>query len=107
MVGYVLQRRKSRWNHLINLFVLAGLIVPPAVVPTIWVQARQGPHLADLVSQPGTTRASGDSDVIDVAGSAYAATDGDPLEIGDLALIVEMRDTTAHVVRQGRLASGE
>jgi raffinose/stachyose/melibiose transport system permease protein len=37
MVGYVLQRRKSRWNHLINLFVLAGLIVPPAVVPTIWV----------------------------------------------------------------------
>lgn len=37
MVGYVLQRRKSRWNNLINVFVLAGLIVPPAVVPTIWV----------------------------------------------------------------------
>ena len=37
MVGYVLQRRKSKWNHLINIFVLAGLIVPPAVVPTIWV----------------------------------------------------------------------
>ena len=37
MAGYILQRRKSRWNILINLFVMAGLIVPPAVVPTIWV----------------------------------------------------------------------
>lgn len=37
MVGYVLQRKPSRWNPLINFFVLAGLIVPPAVVPTIWV----------------------------------------------------------------------
>src|SRR5439155_25174628 len=37
MVAYVLQRRASRWNPLINLLVLAGLIVPPAVVPTIWV----------------------------------------------------------------------
>lgn len=37
MVGYVLQRRKSRANPIVNFFVLAGLIVPPAVVPTIWV----------------------------------------------------------------------
>src|SRR5690606_5767338 len=37
MVGYVLQRRQTRWNGLINFLVLAGLIVPPAVVPTIWV----------------------------------------------------------------------
>jgi raffinose/stachyose/melibiose transport system permease protein len=37
MVGYVLQRRRSRWNPLVNAFVLAGLIIPPAVVPTIWV----------------------------------------------------------------------
>lgn len=37
MVAFVLQRRKSRWNILINFLVLAGLIVPPAVVPTIWV----------------------------------------------------------------------
>jgi len=37
MVGYVLQRRKSRWNPLVMLFVLAGLIIPPAVVPTVWV----------------------------------------------------------------------
>ncbi|UYO98772.1 carbohydrate ABC transporter permease [Microbacterium sp. M28] len=37
MVGYILQRRRSKWNAVINIFVLAGLIVPPAVVPTIWV----------------------------------------------------------------------
>lgn len=37
MVGYILSRRQSRWNGVINFFVLAGLIVPPAVVPTIWV----------------------------------------------------------------------
>jgi raffinose/stachyose/melibiose transport system permease protein len=37
MVGYVLQRKRSRINGVINFFVLAGLIVPPAVVPTIWV----------------------------------------------------------------------
>jgi raffinose/stachyose/melibiose transport system permease protein len=37
MVGYVLQRRRSRWNPIVNGLVLAGLIIPPAVVPTIWV----------------------------------------------------------------------
>lgn len=37
MVGFVLQRRASRWNPVVNFFVLAGLIVPPAVVPTIWL----------------------------------------------------------------------
>jgi len=37
MVGYVLQRRRSRWNGLVNILVLAGLIIPPAVVPTIWM----------------------------------------------------------------------
>jgi raffinose/stachyose/melibiose transport system permease protein len=37
MVGYVLQRKRSRWNGLVNFLVLAALIVPPAVVPTIWV----------------------------------------------------------------------
>lgn len=42
MVGYVLQRRKSRWNIVINFFVLAGLIVPPAIVPTIWVMQALG-----------------------------------------------------------------
>lgn len=37
MVGWVLQRRKTRWTPVVNFLVLAGLIVPPAVVPTIWV----------------------------------------------------------------------
>ncbi|WP_296665543.1 carbohydrate ABC transporter permease [Demequina sp.] len=42
LVGYVLQRRKSRWNGFISFMVLAGLIVPPAVVPTIWVMQGLG-----------------------------------------------------------------
>ncbi len=56
------------------------LTVPEAttVTPTVWVRARQGPHLADLVAPPGTARTGGDADVIDVLGSAYAAGDGDP-----------------------------
>jgi raffinose/stachyose/melibiose transport system permease protein len=37
MVGFVLQRRPSRWTKLVDFLVLAGLIIPPAVVPTIWV----------------------------------------------------------------------
>lgn len=48
------------------------------VRPTVWIRGRQGPKLADLVAQPGTTRAFGDADPIDVLGSAFAATDGDP-----------------------------
>ncbi len=37
MIAYVLARRRSRLKGLVNGLVLAGLIVPPAVVPTIWV----------------------------------------------------------------------
>ncbi len=37
MVAFVLQRRVTRWTGLINFLVLAGLIIPPAVLPTIWV----------------------------------------------------------------------
>lgn len=37
MAGYVLARKRSKWGPVVNFFVLAGLIVPPAVVPTIWV----------------------------------------------------------------------
>jgi arabinofuranan 3-O-arabinosyltransferase len=47
-------------------------------MPTVWVRARQGPNLADLVSEPGAARALGDADPLDVLGSAYAAADGDP-----------------------------
>jgi arabinofuranan 3-O-arabinosyltransferase len=51
---------------------------PMSVLPTIWVRARSGPNLADLVAEPDTTRAHGDSDLVDVLGAASAATDGDP-----------------------------
>ena len=37
MVAFVLQRRQSRWTGVVNFLVLSGLIIPPAVVPTIWV----------------------------------------------------------------------
>lgn len=37
MVGFVLQRRDSKWNRVIYGFLMVGLMVPPAVVPTIWV----------------------------------------------------------------------
>jgi raffinose/stachyose/melibiose transport system permease protein len=37
MVAFVLQRRRTRWTPVINFLVLSGLIMPPAIVPTIWV----------------------------------------------------------------------
>ncbi len=37
MVGYVLARRRTRLNGLIEFLILAGLMIPPAVVPTIWL----------------------------------------------------------------------
>jgi raffinose/stachyose/melibiose transport system permease protein len=30
------------WNPFVNMLVLAGLIIPPAVVPTIWVLQKLG-----------------------------------------------------------------
>ncbi len=51
---------------------------PMSVTPTLWIRPRQGPNLADLIAEPNSIRAQGDSDGIDVLGSAYAATDGDP-----------------------------
>jgi arabinofuranan 3-O-arabinosyltransferase len=51
---------------------------PVSVTPMLWVRPRQGPQLADLIAEPNTTRAQGDSDPVDILGSAYAATDGDP-----------------------------
>lgn len=37
MIGYVLQRRASKINTWVMSLILAGLMIPPAVVPTIWV----------------------------------------------------------------------
>jgi arabinofuranan 3-O-arabinosyltransferase len=56
------------------------LTVPTAidVSAMVWVRARQGPRLADLIAEPGSARSQGNADLVDVQGSAYAATDGDP-----------------------------
>ena len=62
----------------VNLSRTLTVPEPVTVTPAVWVRARQGPKLADLVAQPGAARASGDADVIDVNGSAFAAADGDP-----------------------------
>jgi raffinose/stachyose/melibiose transport system permease protein len=42
MVAYVWQRRSGRLSPVVGILVLAGLIVPPAVVPTIWVLQKIG-----------------------------------------------------------------
>lgn len=43
MVAFVLQRRPGKVATIANGLILAGLIIPPAVVPTIWVL--QGLHV--------------------------------------------------------------
>jgi raffinose/stachyose/melibiose transport system permease protein len=37
MVAFVQQRRKDKMSTLVNVLMVAGLIIPPAVVPTIFV----------------------------------------------------------------------
>ena len=37
MVGFVLQRRRDRMGAVVSALMLAGLIIPPAIVPTIYV----------------------------------------------------------------------
>ena len=37
MAAFVMQRREDKATPWISFFVLSGLIIPPAVVPTIWV----------------------------------------------------------------------
>ncbi|MFB3168262.1 carbohydrate ABC transporter permease [Neobacillus sp. 179-C4.2 HS] len=40
--GYVLQRKVTKVTPFFNFLILAGLIIPPAVVPTIWVMQEIG-----------------------------------------------------------------
>jgi raffinose/stachyose/melibiose transport system permease protein len=51
MVGFVMQRRPGRMANIASLLVLSGLIIPPAVVPTIWVLQSIGlfKHLSGLI----------------------------------------------------------
>ncbi|BDG35951.1 carbohydrate ABC transporter permease [Saccharococcus caldoxylosilyticus] len=37
MAGFVLQRKINKLSSFFNFLVITGLIIPPAVVPTIWV----------------------------------------------------------------------
>ena len=37
MAGYVIQRRKDRLSKIVNGCILTGLMIPPAILPTIWV----------------------------------------------------------------------
>ncbi|WP_256673766.1 alpha-(1-_3)-arabinofuranosyltransferase [Nocardia cyriacigeorgica] len=51
---------------------------PVAVTPELTVRTRQGPALEALLTDPSRPIARGKSDVGDLRGSAFAATDGDP-----------------------------
>lgn len=42
LVAYVLQRRSDRMAAIVSSFMLAGLILPPSVVPTIFLLQRLG-----------------------------------------------------------------
>lgn len=37
MCGYIIQRRPGRTNDIVMTTIMVGLMIPPAVVPTIWV----------------------------------------------------------------------
>jgi raffinose/stachyose/melibiose transport system permease protein len=42
LVAYVMQRRPNRLAKAVNVLVLAGLVIPPAVVPTVWLLQKIG-----------------------------------------------------------------
>ena len=37
MAGYVLQRRRGRTMSFVNFIIMTGLMIPPAILPTIWI----------------------------------------------------------------------
>jgi raffinose/stachyose/melibiose transport system permease protein len=51
MVGYIMQRRKSRWNGVAQIALFVGLMMPPAVVPTIWLLQEIGlfKHMGGMI----------------------------------------------------------
>lgn len=42
MAGFVMQRRRDRVSVVANFIILTGLMIPPAIVPTIWVMQALG-----------------------------------------------------------------
>lgn len=43
MAGYVLQRRTDKTTKFVSTLVMTGLMIPPAILPTIWIM--QGLHI--------------------------------------------------------------
>lgn len=43
MAGYVLQRRSDKTTKFVSTLVMTGLMIPPAILPTIWIM--QGMHI--------------------------------------------------------------
>jgi raffinose/stachyose/melibiose transport system permease protein len=42
MSGFVMHRRQGRASSFVNFIVLAGLMIPPSIVPTIWLLNKIG-----------------------------------------------------------------
>ena len=42
MTGFVMHRKRNRTSGIANFLVLTALVIPPAIVPTIWVLQRIG-----------------------------------------------------------------
>lgn len=40
MAGYVIQRRKDKVTAVANVLIMSGLMIPPAILPSIWVMQR-------------------------------------------------------------------
>lgn len=40
MAGYVIQRREDKVTGIANILVMSGLMIPPAIMPTIWVMQK-------------------------------------------------------------------
>ena len=47
LAGYVLQRRQDKTTNFVNMLIMTGLIISPAVLPTIWVL--KGLHIQNPV----------------------------------------------------------
>lgn len=51
MAGYILQRRQEPASRMIQMLILVGLMIPPSILPTIWVLDFLGlfPELEGLI----------------------------------------------------------
>lgn len=48
MTGFMIQRRRGKVSAISNILILAGLIVPPSIIPTYWMLSNL--HLAGKIS---------------------------------------------------------